>query len=201
MNLSWYNTWNVINNQLNMLPTSPVDSGKGFYKELFISQWKVGVTKQNKMSFYRQIKDTYGEEPYLGLKNRAFRSHIAKLRSSSHDLMIEKGRYGPSDLNLSRKSCRFCCNTTDGTMENFEYLPFCEDPVVESEEHVLTECPYYHPLRISLSDNLKSLLMLKEYGLIMSSPHMNEFGRYLVNCYNLRHPKKQPTSRPALLPT
>ncbi len=75
-------------------------------------------------------------------------------------------------------------------MENFECLPFCEDPIIESEEHVLTECPYYHALRIGLSDNLKSLLMLNEYGTIMQSFHVEEFGRYLLNCYHLRNPKK-----------
>jgi hypothetical protein len=42
-------------------------------------------------------------------------------------------------------------------MEFFENLPFMEQPIIESEEHVLTECPYYHPLRVSLSENLKSL--------------------------------------------
>ena len=141
------------------------------------------------MCFYNQIKETFGEEPYLGLTNRNFRSHIAKIRSSSHDLLIEKGRYGYSQLNQSRKVCRFCCNNNNDTMINFECLPFCEELVIESEEHVLTECPYYHPLRVSLSDNLKSLLMLKQYGLIMSSIHMLEFGKYLVDCFILRNPK------------
>ena len=37
------------------------------------------------------------------------------------------------------------------------------------------ECPYYHPLRTSLSENMKSLLMFHEYGLIMSSNHMEGF--------------------------
>ena len=32
----------------------------------------------------------------------------------------------------------------------------------------------------SLSDNLKSLIMLKEYGAIMSSHHIKEFGIYLL---------------------
>ncbi len=184
-----------------MASTAPLNPVRGFHKEVFISQWKAGIANQSKMTFYRQVKDNFGEEPYLKLNNKAYRSQIARLRSSSHDLMIEKGRYGQSQLNLSRKACRFCCVTTDGTMENFECLPFHEDPIIEYEEHVLTECPSYYPLRISLSDNLKSLLMLKEYGLIMSSPHMNEFGRYLLNCYHLRHPKKQPPTVPSPQPS
>ena len=143
------------------------------------------------MSFYKTLKASsgFGEEPYLQLKNSSLRSHIAKLRSSSHDLMIERGRYGSSDLNMSRKVCRFCCSNNDNTMINFEHLPFHEVPIIESEEHVLNECPAYHHLRSALSDNLKSLLMLKEYNLIMSSAHMKEFGRYLSDCHLIRNPK------------
>ena len=115
------------------------------------------------------------------------------VRSSSHDLNIEKGRYGHYHLDHSHKLCRFCCDNSDGTMENFEYLPFCEAPIIESEEHVLTECPLYHPLRTSLTENLKSLLMLKEYGHIMSSVHMKEFGKFLLDCHKIRNPKDNQT--------
>ena len=75
-------------------------------------------------------------------------------------------------------------------MINFEYLPCREVPILESEEHVLTECPAYHSIRVALPDSLKvkSLLMLKDFGIIMSSIHMKEFGRYLLACYKLRNP-------------
>ena len=120
--------------------------------------------------------------------NISYLSQIAKLRASSHDLMIEKGRYGLSPLDLSRKICRFCCSNNNNTMINFEHLPCHEVPILESEEHVITECPAYHCLRVALTDSLKSLLMLKEYGGIMSSMHMKEFGRYLLACNKLRNP-------------
>ena len=189
MNLTWYDTWSTIMRQHDTQSPSTHNTMSGFHANLFISQWRTSLMKQSKMSFYRQVKHNFGEEPYLGLTNRSYRSHIAKIRSSSHDLMIEKGRYGSGQLDLSRKVCRFCCSNLDGTMTNFECLPLCETPIVESEEHALTECPSYHSLRLSLSDNLKSLLMLKEYRLIMTTFHMKEFGRYLVNCYRLRNPK------------
>ncbi len=184
LGLSWYNTWNRIRSQCD----GPPGSIRDFYSNLFTTQWRTSLNKQSKMSFYSKVKSTFGEEPYLAMKSRSFRTHIAKLRSSSHDLMIEKGRYGPSPHNLSRKVCRFCCKN-DGTMTNFECLPFCENPIVESEEHVLNECPTYYHLRVALSDNLKSLLMLKEYGLIMSSQHMSEFGKYLADCHRIRNPE------------
>ncbi len=87
------------------------------------------------------------------------------------------------------KACRFCCNNKDQALTAFENLPFFISPIIESAEHVLTECPGYHSERLKLSDNLKSLLMLKEYGLIMSSHHANEFGKFLTECFRARNPK------------
>ena len=167
MDLSWYNTWNRINIDHERSTSPSPGSTRGLYEDKFITQWRLSISRQSKMNFYSQLKDTFGEEPYLGLKNRSYRSHIAKMRSSSHDLLIEKGRYGASQLKQSRKVCRFCCSNNNDTMTNFECLPFCEELIIESEEHVLTECPYYHPLRVSLSENLISLLMPKQYGLII----------------------------------
>ena len=190
MKLSWYVTWKEISKQQQDTPTQS-SSTLDFHQNLFISQWQTNLSKQNKMAFYRQIKHSFGEEAYLGLQNRSHRSHIAKIRSSSHDLKIEKGRYTYSGnyADPACKLCRFCCNNSDGTMTIFLNLPFCEDLIFETEEHALTECPAYHHLRTALSENLKSLLMLKEYGLIMSTHHMNELGRYLSDCHRLRNPK------------
>ncbi len=68
-------------------------------------------------------------------------------------------------------------------IDGFEQLPFFIEPILESEEHVLTECPAYHHLRSNLPDNLKNLLMLKEYGAIMTSYLLPDFGKYLADCY------------------
>ena len=73
-------------------------------------------------------------------------------------------------------------------MINFEYLPCHEVLILDSEEHVPTECPDYHCLRIALSDSPKSILMLKEHGVIISSIQINEYGRYLLTYYKLKNP-------------
>ena len=41
----------------------------------------------------------------------------------------------------------------------------------------------------ALTENLISLRILKEYGLIISTHHMNELGRYHSDCHRLRNPK------------
>ena len=132
MNLQWYEVWNTIQShrQTNIPPVGSLDRSSGeFHENLFISQWRDSIGTQSKLKFYRQVKNGFGEEAYLQLPNSSFRSQIAKLRSSSHDLMIEKGRYGRSPLDLSRKICRFCCSNNDNTMINFEYLP-CHEVLI-----------------------------------------------------------------------
>ena len=153
------------------------------------------------MEFYRRIKTSFGEEGYLGLSNRSHRMQIARIRSSSHDLRIERGRYCRNYTDRTSRICRFCCNNSDDTMTIFANLPFCEDLIAETEEHAITECPAYHHLRITLSDNLKSLIMLKEYGAIMSTHHMKEFGRYLFECHRLRNPRTKGSQRSDIGPS
>ena len=178
--LSWYVTWKEISKQQQDTPTQS-SSTLDFHQNLFISQWQTNLSKQNNMAFYRQIKHSFGEEAYLGLRNRYHRSHIAKIRSSSHDLKIEKGRYTYSGnyADPACKLCRFCCNNSDGTMTIFLNLPFCEDLIFETEEHALTECPIRKSQKPPHAEGVRPHHVNTPY----------EFGRYLSDCHRLRNPK------------
>ncbi len=201
LNLSWYATWNSIVSQgvelQHVNKTRPnllsVPGICRYYEQQFIIDWTSDLESQSKMRFYRQVKVSFGEEPYLNLKSSLSRRNIAKLRSSSHDLRIEKGRYCKSPERLSSRACRFCCDIENDFVTNFESLPFSEEPILETEEHVLTECPWYHSARSNLSEHLKSLLLLKDYKAIMTSYHIDEFGKYFSYCHRIRNPKKLPT--------
>ena len=192
LNLNWYDSWSTIAKMstVSKPQLSPTLNACGYIHETFVDHWKRDLLNQPKMSFYTAVKFEFGEEPYLQLPCRLNRVNIAKLRSSSHDLRIEKGRYTKDHLNTALKTCRFCCSSETDVICFLEELPFFETPILETEDHVLTECPYYHQLRSNLSDNLKSLLMLKEYGAIMNSTHIKEFGKYLTDSSNLRNPPK-----------
>ena len=94
------------------------------------------------------------------------------------------------------KACRFC-----HSLENVDWLAelvFFEDPILETEEHVLTECHGYHDIRLKVSDNLKSIIMLKAKKNIMSTLHVAEFGKYLTQSLRLRNPTKIPQKGSAL---
>ena len=180
LDLSWYNRWqSVITNHRDNQQIS----------DTFIKDWKADLLTQSKMGFYQTLKNDFAEEQYLSLKSWASRVSITRLRSSSHDLRIERGRYTKDGSKLSTRSCRFCCDIDN--IEGLEALLFAESPFLETEEHCLTECPAYQPARATLSNNLKSLIMLKEYGAIMQSEHVKEFGLFLTKCFRIRNPKQQ----------
>ena len=191
LNLSWYSNWSkVIDDSTKALPVlSPAIASCRHIGNQFIEQWASDLQKQSKMAFYCSVKTEFAEEAYLKLPNKTHRNNIAKMRSSSHDLRIEKGRYTTSKANKALKSCRYCCDAD--LLDGLEELPFFECPILESEEHAMTECPGYHHIRSKLSENLKSLLMLKAFRTIMLSPHLPEFGKFITDCYYLRNPKRK----------
>ena len=172
------------------LAMNPTQAANEHLKRTFINHWEIELRKQPKMDFYSGVKQEFGEEQYLNLPKRSHRVNIAKLRSSSHDLRVELGRYTKetgSNYKLS-KACHFCSDIN--LLEGLAELPFSEEPILETEEHALTKCPQYHGLRSNLSENLKCLVLLKEYGAIMLSYHLPEFGKFLTDCHRLRNPSR-----------
>ena len=64
-------------------------------------------------------------------------------------------------------------------------------PILETVNHVLTECPLYHNLRTQLSEKLKILIVRTDYGKITNSTAdlAYEFEAYVKNCEKLRNSK------------
>ena len=72
---------------------------------------------------YCKIKQEFGMETYLELiKNHKYRTAMAQLRTSSHSLAIEYGRYTRPKTKLEDRCCLFCTHA------------------LEDEKHFLVEC-------------------------------------------------------------
>lgn len=199
----WYKAWSHIDsirpdgvNGPDGIRSTPMCIQEEIIQEEITKEWDLLVSTQKKLEFYSSIKMSYGEELYLASTDFRVRRAIARIRSSAHDLNIERGRYKvhKQGHRILDRLCRFCCLNEEESSEVLllmEHLPFYE-PILETEHHVLTECPAYHHIRYKLSEDLKSLIMCLEYGTIMEQPSLiDEFGVYLIKCYNLRHPHKK----------
>ena len=97
-NFDWFKVWNNLTTVIKKANKSDVISTKDtemFLRNSFIEHWKTKLQQQKdgKLNFYADVKHEFGEEIYLQLEGRERRIHISRIRSSAHDLNIERGRY------------------------------------------------------------------------------------------------------------
>ena len=76
------------------------------------------------------IKENCSYETYLDILPSGLRTLIFKLRTSSHSLRIQTGRFGPNRILRNERIC-LICNSGD----------------IEDEFHFILKCPFYHSLR------------------------------------------------------
>ena len=102
------------------------------YKELFVSTWLHDLHSGDTTiaRTYRLYKSSFGTECYLNsINNQKFRVALSKLRASSHDLEIERGRYVRPKLDINQRLC-LSCNVVEDE-EHFAII--CKDNKVERE--------------------------------------------------------------------
>ena len=88
----------------------------------------------NKLRTYAMLKTDYNIENYLNIILPAhLAQNISRIRTSSHDLEIERGRRAkPKSIPAEERWCRHC------------------KALVEDEIHFVTVCPLYESYRIEL---------------------------------------------------
>ena len=94
------------------------------------------TTNPGKLTLLAQIKNTHKFESYLNINNSEHRRAISKIRTSSHKLEIETGRW-----KNTHKDKRICKNCALGT--------------VEDELHFLFDCPMHGMERKQLFNTVK----------------------------------------------
>ena len=86
-----------------------------------------------KLRTYKYFKSDFSYEPYLNIEIAKYRIDLCRLRTSSHQLEIETGRYTTPKLPADRRVCKQCT-------EN----------VTEDEIHFLISCNKHENLRNKL---------------------------------------------------
>lgn len=163
LQLEWYTFWHA-SYQL---------GGRDILEAQHVSHWQKLRLQQSKLGFYNQVKDEYSYAEYLNVP-RGYRSSVAKLRLSAHDLLIEVGRY-----NGMARTCRYCTNNMDLLLE----LPTM-NPIWENEVHVLSECPEYNDLRTA--SGMADTLYGGNLTHIFSPINTISLNKYLAACRSHR---------------
>ena len=100
---------------------------KSVIKDKFVSDWRDNMNSRPGLRLYTLFKHDFRLEPYLqNIKNTNFRKMFTRLRTSSHFLEIERGRY------VDKPECDRLCSV-------------CK--IVENEFHLVMVCPLYYDLR------------------------------------------------------
>ena len=163
-----------------MDPASFKKYSKLVIKQKFIEDWiqNVNDIENNPiMRTYRFIKKDFYTEPYLiKVSNYKYRHSITKLRTSSHDLMIEKGRHQANRLPIEQRLCKIC-------------------NVVEDEAHFLLSCNLFISERQRLynSLNLQEVACNRDNSELMlcllgtnDQRHLELVGQFIYTCFQKR---------------
>ena len=116
-----------------------------FFKEE-INKVKLGAgdgTDHNKLRFYKTFKGCFKPEYYISnIDNRNQRAWISRLRTSSHRLEVERGRY--TGVPFRQRLCRYCPPEESGS--------------VDTETHFLLECTTFSNQRRCCLARIASLV-------------------------------------------
>jgi len=125
LNLDWYSRASTLATTVGAGNISPL-AAKHFYGDLFKSVWNSSRKDQTKLDTYNTIKDDFASPSHLGnIYDHSSRATITRLRTSSHMLHIETGRY--SHLPRNQRFCKWCSDNGNGN-------------IIESEDHFLIDC-------------------------------------------------------------
>ena len=110
------------------------------------------------LSLFRNVKCSYQQAPYIyKLLNKKYRNAIAKLRLSSHPLLIETGRY--SGVPRENRKCIYC--DMDDIEDEFHFVCICTKYTVLRNTYIpryYSRNPSMHKfIELLNSDRLKTL--------------------------------------------
>ena len=127
----------------------------------FIDTWMEQVKNTHSNPIFRtycNFKHNFGTEIYLdAIKNHKYRVTMSQLRTSSHTLAIEYGRYTRPETKIEDRNCSIC-------------------HVLEDERHFVMDCTINQPERENLFSKLARL--------VPNYTHMNDDEKFLFPMCN-----------------
>ena len=109
------------------------------YKSEWAEQMSQGGSK---ITTYALFKLNLAYESYINLHQSKYRTAIARFRTGSHNLEVERGRHARPIIPKENRTCRQCPNINNK---------------IEDEIHHLIDCPAFSTLRKPLLDAIISI--------------------------------------------
>jgi hypothetical protein len=114
-------------------------------------------TDHNKLRTYRTYKSSFTREPYIDLvRNRNQKSFLARFRTGSHFLGIERGRWTRPVTPIEQRICSYCSPLTTSTSSPSSPLPPAGP--VDDEQHFIIKCTKFEPERNTAFEEMSSLV-------------------------------------------
>jgi hypothetical protein len=140
-------------------------------KDQYIQRWSEECSNNSKLGCYTSFKSVFEFEKYLDIIDvKKYRFFISAFRTSSHSLMIEKGRH----IGLDRES-RTC----------FQCISCIED-----EYHFILVCPIYRTLReVYISKKYYENPTINKFNILMASKNeqtMKNLALFIYHGFMLR---------------
>ncbi len=125
--------------------------------QLYVDEWRKKITKENKLRTYVQVKTSFSKEDYLNIKDFKLRRAMARLRTSAHNLAIERGRYTRPPTPVEERVCTTCPNRP--VEDEYHFLMTCinyDEERLKMQQEVTKMCPNF----INLSNRDKFIYLL-----------------------------------------
>ena len=123
-----------------------------------ITELKIGTDNNdhNKLRTYKSFKASFTREPYLDLvRNRNQRSFLTRLRVSSHNLAIERGRYTRPATPVNLRTCKYCKPSPTAPGTSSSRSP--GSPQIDTELHFLNQCPAFENERNCVFEKIEQI--------------------------------------------
>ena len=195
LNLTWYKNLTSIRElavQRALTPISYPNQIRRELKAVFEENWNKERIDNKKLSFYNTVKTNFDTELHLSIKLGYTESkRLMQFRSSSHRYNIETGRYGGNKNAPTSRVCWNCSTNDKDALELLCELPTIK-PIVEDEQHILSECSLYDDIRCKLKHTTK--LVLKDgtdlKSLFVDPTTVRDLARFLRRCHDRRFPEE-----------
>jgi len=148
-------------------------------ESMFKEKWRcITENEESKLRTYATFKTNIWYEQYLSdIHERSHRRAVTRLRTSSHGLRIETGRYNKPKLTIEQRTCLIC---SDGIEDELHFVTKCGTYGEERAKlytNVAKECKNFH----ALNEKEKFHFLISAEGDIIRA-----FGKYCHTAFEIR---------------